>query len=281
MIIVFSQCAKINRLKRRMEKTKHFHKTVFGPEILTEAFAVLSGFCDRSEQKAFEKYSNYDVDFGETKWSHNSEHEFFADYRKNPKHARYSKSNVSKHSLFVEVSRPCTEVIVKAATREEIEAVFEVFEKSASRFAVDEPPKLEDATVVFIGHGQSNQWRDLKDHLHDKHGYRIETYEVGARAGHAIRDVLEDMLTKSSIAFLILTAEDLDADGNFHARENVIHELGLFQGKLGFNRAIALLEDGTTEFSNLHGIQQIRFRKNGIVETYGEVLATIRRECCD
>jgi predicted nucleotide-binding protein len=38
-----------------------------------------------------------------------------------------------------------------------------------------------------------------------------------------------------------MTAEDEQADGNHHARMNVIHEVGLFQGRLGFERAIVLL----------------------------------------
>jgi predicted nucleotide-binding protein len=38
---------------------------------------------------------------------------------------------------------------------------------------------------------------------------------------------------------------------------NVIHEAGLFQGRLGFERAIILLEDGCEEFSNIQGYGQI------------------------
>jgi predicted nucleotide-binding protein len=86
------------------------------------------------------------------------------------------------------------------------------------------------------------------------------------------------MLSKSTFAILVLTGEDLDAEGNLRARENVVHELGLFQGHLGFSRAIILLEDGTSEFSNIHGIHQIRFSKGNIKETYGDVLATLKRE---
>jgi predicted nucleotide-binding protein len=81
------------------------------------------------------------------------------------------------------------------------------------------------------------QWRDLKDHLQDLHGYEVIAYEVGVRAGLSIKEILEEMLTKSSFALLVLTGEDLDAEGRFHARENVIHELGLFQGGLGFRKA--------------------------------------------
>jgi predicted nucleotide-binding protein len=132
--------------------------------------------------------------------------------------------------------------------------------------------------VVFIGHGSNAAWRDLKDHLQDKHGFKIEAYETGARAGHTIRDILEEMVTRSSFALLVLTGEDEQPDGQLRARQNVIHEAGLFQGKLGFPRAILLLEDGVEEFSNVHGLQYIKFSKNNIKETYGEVLATLRRE---
>ena len=89
---------------------------------------------------------------------------------------------------------------------------------------------------IYIGHGRTNDWRDLKDHLQDKHNYEVISYEVGSRAGFSIKEVLEKMLTESSFALLVFTPEDEDKEGGFHARENVIHELGLFQAKLGFNR---------------------------------------------
>jgi predicted nucleotide-binding protein len=86
------------------------------------------------------------------------------------------------------------------------------------------------------------------------------------------------MLHRSTLALLVLTAEDEHKDGTKHARENVIHELGLFQGKLGFSRAIILLEDGASEFSNIHGIHQIRFSSKNIREAFGDVLATLKRD---
>lgn len=91
-------------------------------------------------------------------------------------------------------------------------------------------------------------------------------------------EVLQKMLNQSSIAFLVLTGEDETTDGEIHARENVIHEVGLFQGKLGFESAIVLLGKSVHEFSNILGINQIRFSKGNIKEVYGDVLATIRRE---
>lgn len=83
-------------------------------------------------------------------------------------------------------------------------------------------------------------------------------------------------MEKSSLAVLVHTPEDEMADGSFNSRPNVIHETGLFQGRLGFARAIVLLKDGTKEFSNLAGIQQVRY--SDIRQTFGEVLAWMRRE---
>jgi len=160
-----------------------------------------------------------------------------------------------------------------------VEAVFEVFEKHAPGCALPPAPRPQpEPPALFIGHGRSFQWRDLKDHLHEHHGYAVEAYEVGSRAGHTIRDILEGMLAKSSFAILVMTAEDETAEGGFRPRQNVVHELGLFQGRLGFTRAIVLLEEGAEEFSNLQGIQQVRYSKGNIRETYGEVLAALRRE---
>jgi predicted nucleotide-binding protein len=56
------------------------------------------------------------------------------------------------------------------------------------------------------------------------------------------------MLNTSSIAFLVFTGEDEAGDGGVRARQNVVHEAGLFQGKLGFSKALMLLEEGTEEF---------------------------------
>lgn len=131
---------------------------------------------------------------------------------------------------------------------------------------------------IFIGHGGKSQaWRNLKDQLHDKHGYEVVAYETGARAGHSIRDILEDLLTATDFAILVFTAEDEQISGEMHARQNVIHEAGLFQGKLGFPRAI-IVKDATTElFSNVDGVQYVSFNHD-ISETYGDILATVRRE---
>jgi hypothetical protein len=131
--------------------------------------------------------------------------------------------------------------------------------------------------TVFIGHGRSMVWKQLKKYLL-KTGYQVETYESGVRAGKTINDVLTGMMTDSSFALLIMTGEDKTDDGKLRARQNVVHEVGLFQGRLGINRAIILLEKGVEEFSNVKGITYIPFRKNKITDAFKEIVATIKRE---
>jgi predicted nucleotide-binding protein len=75
-----------------------------------------------------------------------------------------------------------------------------------------------------------------------------------------------------------MTGEDKMSDGSLRARQNVIHEIGLFQGKLGFQRAVVLREENAESFSNLAGVDEIRFPVGGIKESISDVLAFLRRE---
>ena len=86
------------------------------------------------------------------------------------------------------------------------------------------------------------------------------------------------MLDQSAIAFLVMTAEDDQADGKLHARQNVIHEAGLFQGRFGFSKAILMLEEDCEEFSNIQGLGQIRFPAGRISSAFEDVRLVLERE---
>ena len=111
-----------------------------------------------------------------------------------------------------------------------------------------------NAARIFIGHGRSILWRELKDFLEDDLGLECDEFNRVSTEGIPITIRLSEMLDNASFAFLIMTAEDEQADGTMQARMNVIHEAGLFQGRLGFDKAIILLEEGCEQFSNIHGL---------------------------
>ena len=89
---------------------------------------------------------------------------------------------------------------------------------------------------------------------------------------------LSELLDAAAIAFLLMTGEDEQADGKLHARMNVIHEAGLFQGRLGFTKAIVVLEEGCEEFGNIHGLGQIRFPRGKIKAAFDETRQVLEGE---
>jgi predicted nucleotide-binding protein len=133
-------------------------------------------------------------------------------------------------------------------------------------------------TTVFIGHGRSPLWRELKDFLRDRLHLAVNEFNSVPAAGMPTTKRLAEMLDAARFAFLIMTAEDEQPDGKQRARENVVHEAGLFQGRLGFKKAIILLEEGCEEFSNIHGLGQIRFPKGNISAKFERMRLVLERE---
>jgi predicted nucleotide-binding protein len=130
---------------------------------------------------------------------------------------------------------------------------------------------------IFIGHGRSQDWRELKDFLTDRLHLSWDEFNRVPVAGKTNVSRLSEMLDQACFAFLVMTAEDETPDGKYNARLNVIHEAGLFQGRLGFDKAIILLENGCEEFSNVHGLCQIRFENGKIGSIFEEVRRVLEK----
>lgn len=131
---------------------------------------------------------------------------------------------------------------------------------------------------VFIGHGRAHAWRDLKDFLNDRLDLEHDEFNRESVAGISTTERLETMLDNAAFAFIVMTAEDQSVDGQMNPRMNVVHEAGLFAGKLGFRKAIVLLEDGCQEFSNITGLGQIRFPTGNISAVFEEIRRVLERE---
>ena len=256
-----------------MEKKKSYPKVRFSSTIVQEAvnryLSIIGGKENISDNK-------FMVRTGNEQWYLDSFEEFLSEYNKSEVSCLDLRSyaKIFNFEMWVYPGTN-TEIDVHGKNRGEIESIFQIFENNVERSRII---VRKDPVKIFIGHGNDDQWRLLKDHLHDLQKFEVIAYEIGPRAGLSVKEVLEEMLNKSSIAFLILTGEDVTNYGELYARQNVVHELGLFQGKLGFKKPIALLEEGVTEFSNIYGVNQIRFSQGNIRETFGDVVATIKRE---
>ncbi len=141
-----------------------------------------------------------------------------------------------------------------------------------------EREEMTTGSKVFIGHGSSPLWRELKDFLQDRLHLEWDEFNRQPTAGMTTAERLQQMLPTSCFAFLVMTAEDQHANQTLHARENVVHEVGLFQGHLGFRKAIILLEEGCSEFSNIVGLSQIRFPQSNISACFEEIRLVLERE---
>lgn len=143
---------------------------------------------------------------------------------------------------------------------------------------IDDAEENKRTSKIFLGHGRSSVWKEFKDFITDRLKLPYDEFNRESPAGYTNTERLSTMLNEARFAFLIMTAEDEHADTTLHARENVIHEVGLFQGHLGIRKAIILLEDGCKEFSNTFGLSPIRFSKQHIPAVFDEMRRVLERE---
>jgi len=160
-------------------------------------------------------------------------------------------------------------------------AAAKIARQAASHVQRKSRQQVRDARVgtnVFIGHGRSPLWREVKDFVQDRLQLPWDEFNRVPVAGVTNQARLAEMLEAAAVAFMIMTAEDETAEGALQARMNVIHEVGLFQGRLGFTKAIVVLEEGCAEFSNIQGLGQLRFPAGNIGACFEQIRSVLERE---
>ena len=180
-------------------------------------------------------------------------------------------------AFAVESAKACLEV-----SSELVRGIADHYGRKTDRIPVAIPAKavteMTKGKHVFIGHGASPAWKDLRDFMRDRLQLAHEEFNRVPVAGRSNKERLQEMLDNAVIAFLVMTGEDETATGKVQARQNVVHEAGLFQGRLGFERAIILLEEGCERFSNIDGLTYIPFPKGNIGAAFEEVRRVLERE---
>jgi predicted nucleotide-binding protein len=144
-----------------------------------------------------------------------------------------------------------------------------------------EAPKQRSSTgrpSIFIGHGGSQTWRVLKDFLNDRLELEWQELPQTPTEGVEVAAALRGALDSATVVLIIVAVEDEYDRGERHTRERLIHQLGLFQGRLGFQRVIVLLEDGCEALSTLGGRTQIDFPRGHIEECFEELQRIFERQ---
>lgn len=115
---------------------------------------------------------------------------------------------------------------------------------------------------IFVGHGRNTVWHQVVRHIKDELKIGVEDYETGSHASEHIIDILKGLLNRCDTAVIVMTPDDQTTEGKMRARQNVIHEAGLFQGRYGFNRVFIIQQTDVEGFSNKDGHQVIPFTKD-------------------
>jgi predicted nucleotide-binding protein len=122
---------------------------------------------------------------------------------------------------------------------------------------------------VFISHGRASDWREVQQYI--EKDIELETRELAQEAnqGRTILEKLNATANECDSAVIVMTGDDLDATGQIKARENVVHEIGFFQGKYGLSRICLMHEEGVNIPSNIHGLVYTPFSKGNVSAAFG------------
>jgi DNA-binding response OmpR family regulator len=153
-------------------------------------------------------------------------------------------------------------------------------DKSSPVFSDKLIAMINDATSqcrkrIFVSHGRNRTLRlELKDFLLSRVMLEAVVLQDLPSAGLTVVEKLEHAAQKCFFAIILMSRDDLQADGNLRARQNVIHELGFFQGKYGRENVVLLVERGVELFTNISGIIRIEFD----ADHFETVFESIRKE---
>jgi predicted nucleotide-binding protein len=135
----------------------------------------------------------------------------------------------------------------------------------------------ESNNRVFVGHLDSAAWRSLNGYLVDVLGLMPPWFDHVPPEGFGAAERLRRMVDGVAAAFLVVTLEDEHRGEDRLLRENVLHEIGLFQGRLGVNRAFILLEEGCEGFGSVSGVAQLVFPRGRIEAAFADVRRILER----
>jgi FixJ family two-component response regulator len=128
---------------------------------------------------------------------------------------------------------------------------------------------------IFISHGHNEVlWRRIRDFLTTRLRLTTIVLQDLPNQGLTVVEKLERASERCRFAVILLTKDDEQRSGGLRARQNVVHEIGFFQGKYGRHNVVLLAEEGVELFSNISGIIRLEFAP----DHFDEILEPLRQE---
>lgn len=129
---------------------------------------------------------------------------------------------------------------------------------------------------IFISHGSNSEWFAVQRFLEDRFDAPVHSFESASWGGREITEAISSYLERCGLSVCVLTAEDFTGDGRKFARQNVIHEVGLFQGQHGFDSVVLLVEEGCDFVPQAAVPYTIFFPRNKIHRTFYQLAEIIK-----
>lgn len=141
----------------------------------------------------------------------------------------------------------------------DIDHIFEI--RANSELAA---PKQAIPRRVFISHGRSTDWRAVQAYVEKDVGLATLELAQEPNLGRTIIEKLFDNADRCDSAVIVMTGDDLANGDETRVRENVMHEIGFFQGRYGRSSVVLLHEEGVNVPANLLGVAYIPFPHGSI-----------------
>jgi predicted nucleotide-binding protein len=171
------------------------------------------------------------------------------------RHEAYFESQTGR-KIWLDATQPA-QIVLEVENRELTEAMLRRVEEIMGLTAF--------VRRVFVTHGKSSIWREVQAFLEKECNPPIQTMELASNPskGATLIEKLDEYSANCSFAVVVMTGDDAAGEdgGELRARENVIHEIGFFQGRYGRGRVCLLYEEGTNIPNNLKGIGYCPFPK--------------------
>ena len=145
----------------------------------------------------------------------------------------------------------------------DIDQIFEIRANSEL-----EQPKKEALRRVFISHGHSDGWLRVQPFIEKDVGLKTIELAQEPNTGRTIIEKLIDNAKLCDSAVIVMTGDDITQENEARVRENVMHEIGFFQGLYGRTFVILLHEEEVNIPTNLSGVAYVPFPKGHIEASF-------------
>ena len=155
---------------------------------------------------------------------------------------------------------------------EKVDSYWQIRESARENCLLALQNRIRQTCSLWIIHGgQSQQWLQTRAYLEHAMGLKCCEFNDPLAARVTIQDRVKTMAETCRLAVAVMTGEDTVSAGQLRARQNVVHEIGLSQGVLGFDRVVIMIERGVEEPSNLKGLVYVYFERDNIAASFADL----------